>query len=170
MNITFRHSTTLLALITAAILALICSSSSAKDRPNILWISCEDISPHLGCYGDPQATTPVLDQLAKDAAVAKAQLLSHLEDGSPSVRIAAARALCEIGMEEKALPVLIEELGSDREWVRLNAAIVLDSIGDKARLAAPALKETLKDKQNKYVVRVANHALNVMLGTSNVVR
>ncbi len=36
----------------------------ADERPNILWISCEDISPHLGCYGDPQATTPNLDQLA----------------------------------------------------------------------------------------------------------
>ena len=34
-------------------------------RPNILWISCEDISPHLGCYGVPQATTPNLDRLAE---------------------------------------------------------------------------------------------------------
>ena len=33
-------------------------------RPNILWISCEDISPHLGCYGDPHARTPTLDALA----------------------------------------------------------------------------------------------------------
>jgi len=33
-------------------------------RPNILWISCEDISPHLGCYGDPVAITPNLDRLA----------------------------------------------------------------------------------------------------------
>ncbi len=38
----------------------------ADDRPNILWISCEDISPRLGCYGDPQATTPNLDQLASE--------------------------------------------------------------------------------------------------------
>ncbi|KAA5543844.1 sulfatase-like hydrolase/transferase [Roseiconus nitratireducens] len=37
----------------------------AEQRlPNILWISCEDISPHLGCYGDPHAITPNLDQLA----------------------------------------------------------------------------------------------------------
>ena len=27
----------------------------ASERPNILWISCEDISPQLGCYGDPAA-------------------------------------------------------------------------------------------------------------------
>jgi len=34
------------------------------DRPNILWITCEDISPNLGCYGDSYARTPVLDRLA----------------------------------------------------------------------------------------------------------
>jgi N-sulfoglucosamine sulfohydrolase len=32
--------------------------------PNILWITCEDISPALGCYGDTYANTPVLDRLA----------------------------------------------------------------------------------------------------------
>jgi uncharacterized sulfatase len=36
----------------------------ALPRPNILWITCEDISPNLGCYGDPYARTPVLDRLA----------------------------------------------------------------------------------------------------------
>ena len=35
-----------------------------SERPNILWISCEDISPHLSCYGYPHATTPNLDNLA----------------------------------------------------------------------------------------------------------
>lgn len=38
---------------------------AAEDRPNILWISCEDISPHLGCYGDPHAVTPHIDALAR---------------------------------------------------------------------------------------------------------
>lgn len=33
-------------------------------RPNILWITCEDIGPQLGCYGDAYATTPHLDRLA----------------------------------------------------------------------------------------------------------
>ncbi len=37
-------------------------------RPNILWITCEDISPHLGCYGDPEARTPHLDRLATEGA------------------------------------------------------------------------------------------------------
>jgi arylsulfatase A-like enzyme len=34
--------------------------------PNILWITCEDMSPHLGCYGDPVARTPSLDMLASE--------------------------------------------------------------------------------------------------------
>ena len=39
-------------------------SAAAADRPNVLWISCEDISPHLGCYGHEKAITPTLDNLA----------------------------------------------------------------------------------------------------------
>jgi len=39
---------------------------SGSDRPNILWISCEDTSPDLGCYGDKYAHTPNLDNLARD--------------------------------------------------------------------------------------------------------
>jgi arylsulfatase A-like enzyme len=36
-------------------------------RPNIVWISNEDMSPHLGAYGDPIARTPVLDRLARES-------------------------------------------------------------------------------------------------------
>ena len=37
---------------------------NAADRPNIVWLSCEDMSPNLGCYGDPVAKTPTIDKLA----------------------------------------------------------------------------------------------------------
>ncbi len=40
--------------------------SFATDTPNILWITAEDMSPTLGCYGDDYATTPHIDQLATD--------------------------------------------------------------------------------------------------------
>lgn len=40
------------------------SESKAADRPNILWISLEDISSDLGCYGDKYAVTPNIDKLA----------------------------------------------------------------------------------------------------------
>ena len=35
------------------------------DRPNILWVSVEDINPLLGCYGNSYATTPHLDGFAR---------------------------------------------------------------------------------------------------------
>ncbi len=43
------------------------SALSAKNsnRPNILWIVSEDNGPFLGCYGDPNATTPHIDRLAQ---------------------------------------------------------------------------------------------------------
>ncbi len=34
------------------------------DRPNIVWIVLEDITPMMGCYGDKYARTPAFDQLA----------------------------------------------------------------------------------------------------------
>ncbi len=34
-------------------------------RPNILWITAEDMSANLGCYGDRFATTPHLDEFAR---------------------------------------------------------------------------------------------------------
>jgi len=36
------------------------------ERPNILWISTEDISPDLGCYGDRYAISPHIDRLAAE--------------------------------------------------------------------------------------------------------
>jgi len=44
------------------------SRLTAADRPNIVLIGAEDISPNLGCYGDPDAITPNLDKLAAQGA------------------------------------------------------------------------------------------------------
>ncbi len=45
------------------------SAYSQKQKPNILWIVCEDISPTLSMYGDHTAKTPTLDKLAKESMV-----------------------------------------------------------------------------------------------------
>jgi uncharacterized sulfatase len=42
------------------------SEGSLPDRPNILWLVAEDMSPTLGCYGDPIAITPRIDTLASE--------------------------------------------------------------------------------------------------------
>lgn len=36
------------------------------NQPNILWVTAEDLSPNLGCDGDPSARTPHLDALARE--------------------------------------------------------------------------------------------------------
>ncbi len=40
----------------------------AQSRPNILWISAEDLSPDLACYGDRYARAPNLDKFAAEGA------------------------------------------------------------------------------------------------------
>lgn len=40
---------------------------SAQKKPNILWLTIEDTSPQfIGCYGNPVASTPNIDRLAKE--------------------------------------------------------------------------------------------------------
>ncbi|MCB1231291.1 MAG: HEAT repeat domain-containing protein, partial [Verrucomicrobiae bacterium] len=92
-----------------------------------------------------------------------------LKDKSAVVRVAAARALIRMGEAEEALPVLEKELAGPEQWTRLHAAIVLDEAGDVARPALPNLKQALKDQPNKYIVRVANKAVNDLEGTENAV-
>ncbi len=45
-------------------MSLNASGQHSQKQPNILWISTEDMSPHLGCYGDQVAETPNIDRLA----------------------------------------------------------------------------------------------------------
>ena len=41
------------------------SVALAQENPNILWLTYEDTSPQfIGCYGNEEAKTPVMDGLA----------------------------------------------------------------------------------------------------------
>ncbi len=40
----------------------------AGERPNVIWIISDDLSPDLGCYGYPDVKTPNLDRLAAEGA------------------------------------------------------------------------------------------------------
>lgn len=53
-------------IIICSLLPALTSLLGADERPNILWITCEDISPYLGSYGCPEAHTPNLDRLAEN--------------------------------------------------------------------------------------------------------
>ncbi len=45
---------------------LVLAAPQARPRPNILWVSCEDTGPQIGCYGDPNSITPNVDRLARE--------------------------------------------------------------------------------------------------------
>jgi len=45
------------------------AAQKIPDRPNIVWIVCEDMNPILGCYGDTLARTPNIDRLAETGIV-----------------------------------------------------------------------------------------------------
>ena len=85
----FRHSsqTSILPLLLAlgvVVLALAApGKASAQPRPNFLWISLEDISPDLGCYGDKYAVTPNIDALAA-AGVRFTRAFTHAGVCAPS--------------------------------------------------------------------------------------
>lgn len=68
-----KTTTIVAALVLAPLAALHAADAPAPSasktfadpaRPNILFVTAEDISPNLGCYGDPNAVTPNLDAFA----------------------------------------------------------------------------------------------------------
>ncbi len=63
--------------------SVVADEAPAKARPNILWISLEDLSPDLGCYGDTYARTPVLDEFAKNG-VRFTKVFTHAPVCAPS--------------------------------------------------------------------------------------
>ena len=113
-----------------------------------------------------------IGNIGKNAGeVAKKISIDAMKDDSPSVRIAAARAVAKFGEIDSALGLLKNELKSPHQWGRLATAIVIDEMGEDARPLVDDLKKLLKIRQpNKYIIRVANRALNDLLGTENQVR
>ena len=50
----------------ALALVLVSGLTRGADRPNILWLVCEDSNVNwIGCYGNPEAKTPNIDAFAK---------------------------------------------------------------------------------------------------------
>ena len=54
-------------LLPTLFLLTLCPLALAADRPNILWLTCEDNNVNwVGCYGNPYAHTPNIDKLAAE--------------------------------------------------------------------------------------------------------
>ena len=57
---------TFLRLLLLGVISLSAAAATDMRRPNILWIFSEDLSPYMGCYGDPinAGHTPTIDKFA----------------------------------------------------------------------------------------------------------
>ncbi|MHB8897111.1 MAG: sulfatase family protein, partial [Thermoguttaceae bacterium] len=62
-----KLAATCFVLLVAAAAPLRGAEAKRTERPNILWITAEDISPNLGCFGDADAITPNLDKFAAES-------------------------------------------------------------------------------------------------------
>ncbi len=67
MKFPIKHAY-LLATVLFAPLAVL-DAADAPNKPNILWLIAEDMSPHFGCYGEKTIQTPNVDQLAADGVL-----------------------------------------------------------------------------------------------------
>ena len=98
------------------------TSSQAADRPNILWITSEDHSPNMGCYGDKFASTPNVDALAARGmmfrrawscapvcAPARTTLISGLYP--PSTGAEHMRSMVPLPVGFKMYPQFLREVG-----------------------------------------------------------
>ena len=99
-----------------------CLACHAAERPNIVWINCEDLDATLACYGDPFAITPNLDALAEDAvlfrnAFANAPICAPARNclitGMYPTSLGGQHLRCEITLPEfvKPFPVYLRDSG-----------------------------------------------------------
>jgi uncharacterized sulfatase len=85
-----------------------------------------------------------LGALGVAAKPAEDELKSALRDSSSAVRFAAAEALCNLDLDELAVPVLAEGLSEASILAQLHAAQILVAVGPKSRLAIPAMKNAVE--------------------------
>lgn len=120
---TNRRGGGLLPLLLLFLGLVACGAPEASlDRPNILWISHEDLSPIYGCYGDSYARTPNIDRLAETSirftqafsnAPICAPARSTLITGRYAVSLGTQHLRSEIPVPEgmKILPEVLREAG-----------------------------------------------------------
>ena len=110
--------------------------------------------------------------LREKAAQAQAALRKRLSDDSGAVQVAAAEALARQGKADVALPVLERWLRStEHPAFALQAANVLDRLGETARPAEPAMKQALARAQDSggdryagFLQRILDHTVGVLDG------
>ncbi len=107
---------------TLLFLTIVSSEETLKAKetqaqlPNILWIVAEDMSPHLGCYGHPDAHSPNIDALAKKGVVYQnafatapicAPARSTLATGLYATSLGTQHLRCEVKIPKSVVPLAI---------------------------------------------------------------
>jgi arylsulfatase A-like enzyme len=98
------------------------ASAQPTERPNIIWLTCEDTGPQIGCYGDKYAVTPNLDSLAERSlrylyawsnapvcAPARTTIISGLYP--PSTGAEHMRSMTKLPADMKMFPCYLREAG-----------------------------------------------------------
>ncbi len=98
------------------------SAQPPAELPNILWLTCEDTGPQLGCYGDAYANTPNLDKFAARSllylnawsnapvcAPARTTIISGLYP--PSTGAEHMRSMTRLPADFKMFPCYLREAG-----------------------------------------------------------
>ena len=99
------------------------------------------------------------------------RLKQKLDDSVINISISAARALLKHEFSSKKLEEILSlGLEAENEWTRLQTALVLDDFQSVLRGLENQAQNQINTDPNKYVVRVLNHGLNLLNGTSNKVR
>jgi arylsulfatase A-like enzyme len=110
--------------------------------------------------------------LGEKAAPAEAALRKCLSDASGAVQVVAAEALARMGKVDVALPVL-ERCLTNSPWVGLQAANVLDRLGNEARPSLKFMNQRLNALPEEpafpsdpfaYQRRILTHATSVLGG------
>lgn len=110
-----------------------------------------------------------LDKKIKPTSIER--LKQNLKDSVINVGVSAARALLKHKQStENVIKILSQGLENENEWTRLQTALVLDDFKKPLKTLEKKAQEHVDSDYNKYVVRVLNHGLNQLNGTSNKVR
>ncbi len=121
-TVRFRLRVEAALALSLSLLFALCAPLRAAERPNVLWITAEDMSLTLGCYGDAYAKTPVLDALAKEsvrytAAFAAAPVCSPSRSTlitgmwAPSLGTSQMRSTFPLPPEVHGFPSYLRETG-----------------------------------------------------------
>jgi HEAT repeat protein len=148
-------------------LAALASLRDPANLPKFI-AALDDPSEPIRWWGAQGCT-----MLREKAAPAESALRLRLDDKSGAVQVAAAEALARIGKPDIALPTLERCLkAQDASFFALQAANILDRMGEQARPALPTLKAALNSvsKGNgradagQYLERILEHNIAVLEG------